>query len=378
MRGPVPELVRYALAAGVFALLIGVSRVSRTVFGFNVDITALIILSMIGSAWYLGRGPGLLVAALLEITLDYFAGWPPRDPVRFAIIAFNRVLLFGSVVWFASARRAAEGTLKQQHAALEAALAGERQARSEAESANRLKDEFLATVSHELRTPLNTMLGWAAMLNRHDVDRSTLRQASVAIERSARAQTQIVEDLLDTSRLMTRHLRLERQPVDLSAVVADAIETVRGAASGRDVTLDASLEADAMVTGDAGRLRQVAWNLLGNAIKFSSPRGVVSVVVKRNAGAVELTVRDTGVGIDPEFMPHVFARFRQEDASMTREHGGLGLGLSIVQQLVDLHGGTVTAQSEGRGRGAAFVVRFPAYTGAAATAPHGEPIAADS
>jgi len=359
VRRPLPGLLRYALAAAVFALLIGVSRASRSVLGFSLDTTSLIILSMIGSAWYLGRGPGLLVAALFEIMLEYYAGWP-KDPVRYAVIAFNRMLLFGSLVWFASARRAAERTLRQQHAALEAALAGARQARTEAESANRLKDEFLATVSHELRTPLNTMLGWAAMLNRHEVDQSTLQQASLAIERSARAQTQIVEDLLDTSRLMTRHLRLEQQPVDLSLVVADAIETVRGAASANDVALDASLQPDAIVTGDAGRLRQIVWNLLGNAIKFSPAGGVVTVVVQRNAGTIELTVRDGGVGIDPAFMPHVFARFRQEDASMTREHGGLGLGLSIVQQLVDLHGGTVTAQSEGRGRGAAFVVRLPA------------------
>ena len=182
----IPALLRYALAAGVFGLLIGVSRAMRPLFGFSVDITSLIILSMIASAWYLGRGPGLLVAVLLEAMLDYYAGWP-KDPVRFTVIFFNRILLFGSVVWFASARRTAELRLRQQQTALEEALRGERRARADAEAANRLKDEFLATVSHELRTPLNAMLGWAAMLNRHNVDASTVRQAADAIERSARA-----------------------------------------------------------------------------------------------------------------------------------------------------------------------------------------------
>ena len=363
MRRPVPGVLRYALAAAVFVLLVWVSRATRAVFGFSVDTTSLIILAMIGSAWYLGRGPGLTIAVLFEGMLDYYAGWPPKDPARFAMIAFNRILLFGSVVWFASARRAAELALRDKHAALETALAGERQARTEAESANRLKDEFLATVSHELRTPLNTLLGWSAMLNRHDVDPSTLRQAAAAIERSARAQTHIVEDLLDTSRLMTRHLRIDKQPVDLSSVVAEAIEMVRGAAAARDIEIDEALEPRAIVDGDEGRLRQIAWNLLGNAIKFSRTGGAVRVSVTHDAGAAQLRVSDDGIGIDPEFMPNVFARFRQEDASMTREHGGLGLGLSIVQQLVELHGGGVTVESEGRGKGATFVVRLPAPAG---------------
>ena len=356
---PLSAPLRYALAAGVFALLLGLSRAIRPLFGFSVDITSLIILAMIGSAWYLGRGPGLLVAALLEITLQYYAGWP-KDPARFAIIAFNRILLFGSIVWFASARRAAEIRLKDQQKALEDALAGERRARGDAERANRLKDDFLATVSHELRTPLNAMLGWAAMLNRHNVDSHTLRQAADAIERSARAQSQIVADILDTSRIVTGQLRLEQQPLDVGAVVREAVETLSVAATAKSLALNVDLHPELVVLGDGGRIRQIAWNLVANAIKFTPNGGRVDVRAAKNGEWIELTVEDSGVGIDPAFMPRLFDRFSQADSSMTREHGGLGLGLAIVRHLVELHGGTASARSDGPDRGAAFTVRLPA------------------
>ena len=291
--------------------------------------------------------------------LDYYAGWPPKDPVRFTVIAFNRIVLFGSVVWFASARRAAEIRLREQQAALEDALAGERRARAQAEAANRLKDEFLATVSHELRTPLNAMLGWAAMLNRHNVDAPTRQKAAVAIERSARAQSQIVGDILDTSRIVTGQLRLDHQPLDLGLVIGDAIDTVRVAATAKNLSLQVALDPELMVLGDSGRLRQIAWNLVANAIKFTPAGGRVDVRGARCGEWIELVVQDSGVGIDPTFMPRIFERFSQADASMTREHGGLGLGLAIVRHLVELHGGTVSARSEGRDRGATFIVRLP-------------------
>jgi signal transduction histidine kinase len=356
---PLPGPLRYALAAAVFGLLIAVSRSTRALFGFTVDTTSLIILAMIGSAWYLGRGPGLLVAALLEIMLDYYAGWPPKDPVRFTMIVFNRILLFGSVVWFASARRAAELRLREQQAALEEALDGERRARAQAEAANRMKDEFLATVSHELRTPLNSMLGWAAMLNRHSVDAPTLQKAADAIERGARAQSQIVDDILDTSRMVAGQLRLEHQPIDAGAVIAEAIETVRVAATAKSLSLHVALDPDLMVLGDRGRLSQITWNLLANAIKFTPMAGMVEVRGSRRGDWIEIAVQDSGIGIDASFMPRLFDRFSQADSSTTREHGGLGLGLAIVRHLVELHGGTVAAESEGRDRGATFVVRLP-------------------
>jgi signal transduction histidine kinase len=343
----------------MFGALVGLSRVSRPILGFSVDTTSLIILSMIGSAWYLGRGPGLLVAALFEAMLDYYAGWP-KDPARFAIIAFNRIVLFGSLVWFASARRAAELRLREQQAALAGALERERQARTDAEAANRMKDDFLATVSHELRTPLNAMLGWAAMLNRHNVDSQTFKQAADAIERSARAQSQIVGDILDTSRIVTGQLRLEHQPLDLAAVVGEAIDTVRVAATAKNVSLHVALDPGLMVLGDGGRLRQIAWNLLANAIKFTPSGGRVDVATSRSGDWIEIVVADSGEGIDAAFMPRLFERFTQADSSMTRQHGGLGLGLAIVRHLAELHGGTVTAKSDGAGHGAAFTVRLPA------------------
>ena len=356
-RTALTTLARYLLAAGVFVLLVGIGRGARAVFGFGVDTTSLIILAMIGSAWYLGRGPGLLVALLFEGMLDYYAGWP-KDPVRFAVIGFNRIVLFGSVVWFASARREAERTLKAQQAALAQALDGESKARLEAENANRLKDEFLATVSHELRTPLNVILGWAAMLNRHNVDQQTIRRATDAIERSARTQSQIVGDILDTSRIVTGQLRLDRDLLEMSAIVSDTVDTLGVAATAKSLRVHVDLQP-ALVLGDLVRLRQIIWNILVNAIKFTPPGGTIDVVVRQSGEWAEFEVRDTGEGIDAAFVPRLFERFAQADASMTREHGGLGLGLAIVRHLVELHGGTVGAHSDGPGRGATFTVRLP-------------------
>ena len=361
-RRVLPALGRYVIAAALFAGLVGISRGLRAAFGFSFDTTSLIILAMIGSAWYLGRGPGLLIALLFEAMLDYYAGWP-KDPVRFGVIAFNRIVLFGSLVWFASSRRVAERALKEQQAALARALEGESKARLEAENANRLKDDFLATVSHELRTPLNVMLGWAAMLNRHTVDQQTMRRAADAIERSARTQSQIVGDILDTSRIVTGQLRLDQELLELSAIVADTVDTLRVAATAKSVNVNVDL-SPTTVLGDEVRLRQVAWNILVNAVKFTPPGGTIDVVVRQGDEHAEFVVRDTGEGIDASFMPRLFERFAQADASMTREHGGLGLGLAIVRHLVQLHGGSVEGRSDGPGRGATFTVRLPSRAGA--------------
>jgi PAS domain S-box-containing protein len=242
----------------------------------------------------------------------------------------------------------------------EALLERERAARTEAERASRMKDEFLATLSHELRTPLNAILGWSQVLGGGPVDPDDLAQGLETIERNARAQTQIIEDLLDMSRIISGKVRLDVQRIDLAPVIEAALDTVRPAAAARGIRLLATLDPLARgVSGDPGRLQQVFWNLFSNAIKFTPRGGRVQILLERVNSHLEVSVIDTGEGIRPEFLPHVFDRFRQEDASTARRHGGLGLGLAIVKQLVELHGGSVRAKSAGPGQGATFVVSLP-------------------
>jgi PAS domain S-box-containing protein len=234
------------------------------------------------------------------------------------------------------------------------------EARRRAEEANRLKDDFLATLSHELRTPLTAILGWSSMLRGGQLEGERAARAIETIERNARAQTQLVDDLLDVSRIITGKLRIEAVPVDLSAVVEAAAAVVRPAAAAKDVSLDVRVEADdATAEGDPDRLQQVVWNLLSNAVKFTPAGGAVEARVRRAGSQMEVAVSDTGAGIPAEFLPHVFERFRQADMGTTRRHGGLGLGLAIVRHLVELHGGAVVAESGGAGRGSTFTVRLP-------------------
>jgi PAS domain S-box-containing protein len=239
-------------------------------------------------------------------------------------------------------------------------LAREQAARAEAEAANRLKDEFLATLSHELRTPLTAILGWARLLADGQVSADKTGEAFQAIYRNARSQAQLVDDLLDVSRIITGKLRIEAVPVNLAAVVEAAASVVRPAAVAKGVSLNVRLEADdATIYGDPDRLQQVVWNLLSNAVKFTPEGGEVEARVRRAGSRMEVAVSDTGAGISAEFLPHVFERFRQADMGTTRRHGGLGLGLAIVSHLVELHGGAVEAESEGEGRGSTFTVRLP-------------------
>ncbi|MEZ4431802.1 MAG: PAS domain-containing protein [bacterium] len=242
----------------------------------------------------------------------------------------------------------------------EALLDSERHARSEAERASRMKDEFLATLSHELRNPLSAILGWAHHLGRaRNLDPAVARGVEI-IERNARLQAQLIEDLLDMSSITSGKLRLDIQPVDPAEIVRAAFETVRPAADAKEIEVALDLEADAgPIAGDARRLQQVVWNLLTNAVKFTPRRGRVEVRLARIGSLVELRVSDSGVGIDPQFVEHVFERFRQADATTTKLFGGLGLGLSIVKHLVELHGGTVRAESAGTDQGARFVVQLP-------------------
>ncbi|MCA1632966.1 MAG: CHASE domain-containing protein [Acidobacteria bacterium] len=239
----------------------------------------------------------------------------------------------------------------------------EAQLRARAEElweANRLKDEFLATLSHELRTPLTSVLGWAKLLRTEQLDAKVSARALESIERNAEAQAQLINDLLDVSRIVTGKLRLTVKPLTLAPVIEAAAEGVRPAAAARGVRLSVHLDASTgHISGDSDRLQQVFWNLFSNAIKFTPREGSVEVRLARSGDHAEVAITDTGSGIHPEFLPHIFERFRQADGAITREHGGLGLGLAIARHLVELHGGTIRAESEGEGRGATFTVRLP-------------------
>jgi signal transduction histidine kinase len=239
-------------------------------------------------------------------------------------------------------------------------LAAERAAHSEAAQANRLKDEFLALVSHELRTPLNAMLGWTSLLKEGAEDEKELREGLETIDRNARAQARLVDDLLDVSRIIAGKVRLEITEVNLRAVTASVIDALRPAAEARGVKVQLHATSEpADVLGDADRLQQVVWNLLSNAIKFTPRGGRVSLALEHFDSRVVLAVADTGPGIAAEFLPHIFKRFSQGDPSTTRGHGGLGLGLAITRHLVELHGGRISAESAGEGQGATFRVEIP-------------------
>ena len=240
-----------------------------------------------------------------------------------------------------------------------ASLAAENTRYQEEREANRLKDEFLATVSHELRTPLTAMLSWVRLLQDGRLPAPERARALEVIDRNARAQARLIDDLLDTSRIVTGKLAITREPVALERTVADAVEAVRPEVDAKGVEIAVALDADLTVSGDPRRLQQVLGNLLSNAVKFTPRGGRIEVAMRRTVEHAEMRVSDTGPGIDPEFLPHVFDRFRQADTSTTRTHGGLGLGLAIVRHLVELHGGVAFAEGRGARPGATFVVRLP-------------------
>lgn len=476
--------LRYVLPLVAFALILLFTFTLSRRFSINIDVTWLIIALMIATAWYLGRGPGLLIAIAFELTLDYFSFSKEPFSTKLMVVAFNRLVLFVSLVLFASSRRNVEKKLREQRELLQVTLSSigdaviatdingkvnfinpvaenltgwkmsevagkplhevfhivneqtrevaaspfsiikkdgdivglanhtvlitkdgseipiedsgapirdsegniigviivfhdvskrrlaerEREdllqeaqsARGDAETANRLKDEFLATVSHELRTPLNAILGWSALLKTGTLKEETARNAVEIIERNAKSQAEIIEDILDVSRIITGKLRLDTRPLELEPIILSAIDALRPAAEAKAITLTTSLAPDVgFVLGDPERLQQIVWNLTSNALKFTPSDGRIEIRLEQVDSLVEITVSDNGIGISREFMPYVFDRFRQADASTTRAGSGLGLGLAIVRHLVELHGGTVTAESEGEGRGAVFTVRLP-------------------
>lgn len=251
-------------------------------------------------------------------------------------------------------------------------LRREQAARLEAERANRLKDEFLATLSHELRTPLNAIMGWAHVLGQSSQDRETVQHASVVIRQNAKSQSQLIDDILDVSRIIGGRLVLDTQLVTLHQVIDDAIDSLMPAASAKSIQVERALDRNIKVIGDRDRLQQVVWNLVSNAFKFTPKGGKVEIKLAEVEGDAEIEVADSGIGISPEFLPFVFDRFRQADSSMSRRHSGLGLGMAIVRHLVELHGGTVSVESAGENQGTAFRLRLARHTGEApeqATAP---------
>lgn len=248
---------------------------------------------------------------------------------------------------------------KQATAEREQLLENERNARAEAETANRLKDEFLATLSHELRTPLSSILGWSRLLKERQVEGEQAIRAIETIERNAKSQSQLIEDILDVSRIISGKLRLDVRSVELASIIETAIESVRPAAEAKSIRLQRVIDSGGTISGDADRLQQIIWNLLSNAIKFTPKNGRVQIKLERVNSHIEIIVADSGIGISPETLPFIFERFRQSDSSTTRKYGGLGLGLAIVRHLVELHGGTVYAASAGLEKGSVFTVIFP-------------------
>ena len=270
--------------------------------------------------------------------------------------------------------RRSEEALRGSEARLRELVEAERRAHAEALAANRAKDDFLATLSHELRTPLNAILGWATMLRSGRLSEQQRSRALDVIARSARTQADLIEDLLDVSRIVSGKMSVDMRQVHLAGPIGAAVETVRPAAEAKGIKLETRLDTDPPVLGDPDRLQQVAWNLLSNAIKFTPAGGCVTATLGRVGSDAVLRVEDTGIGIDAAFLPHVFERFRQHDSSTTRTHGGMGLGLAIVRHLVEAHGGTVRADSEGPGHGSTFVVTLPLQEAETASAGRrGEP-----
>ena len=312
----------------------------------------------------------------IPVKLDGVTMSPMPQSCRIApLIADGVIVGTVTVVHDVTDRVRSESEMRRQIAVAE-------EARTLAEEALRQKDEFLATLSHEIRTPLNAVIGWTRILRSRTVDAAMLENALRVIDRNATAQSRLIEDMLDMARIVSGKLRLELAPVDLVAITSAAIDVLTPAAAAKGVALRAQLPArPRAIIADADRVQQIAWNLLSNAVKFTPQGGTIEVQIPDEPEPVRLVVRDNGQGIAPEFLPYVFERFRQANASTSRSEGGLGLGLALVRQLVELHGGRISAQSEGIGRGAQFTVTFPqpkaeAVTpGRAATQLAGRPLA---
>jgi signal transduction histidine kinase/ActR/RegA family two-component response regulator len=374
-------LVRYLASVASVGIVVVTHLELEALFG-DVGTFGLFYVAVLLSAHFAGFGPGLLTtgASSLAALLLMRPQWTQPAISSAASITRHAVFIGTGVMicWLTEGRRLSRDRAEATRVALERHLEsarveresaeverqklldGERAARAQAEHMIRTKDEFLATLSHELRTPLNAVLGWSQLLRAGKMGPNDLARGLEVIERNARAQAKLVEDLLDMSRIISGKARLDVRSVDLAVVIDAAIEAVRPAAQAKSIRISKSVDlASSQTSGDPARLQQIIWNLLSNAIKFTPSGGSVDVTLRRVDDDVEIAVTDTGQGISPEFMPHVFERFRQADPSVTRVHSGLGLGLAIARHLVELHGGTVRATSEGSGRGAVFSIRLP-------------------
>jgi signal transduction histidine kinase len=346
-----PAPVRFAIALAAIFIVFAVDRAA----GATIDDGSKFLLlgtAVMASAWFAGTGPALAATVLGAALGAYEAAGQPRSaavPTHLALFVVQGLLLTAVVSELRAARRSAERQAKVAQAA-----------RRDGEAANRMKDEFLATVSHELRTPLNAVLGWVYLLRTGKLDQPTSSRGLEAVDRNVRLQAQLTRDLLDVSRALTGDLQVESRPTTLGDAAQQALATVDAAAKAKGVVLNVSVpDPPVVVLGDESRLRQIAWHLLTNAIKFTPRGGTIGLVVEGTRGEARLTVTDSGPGIDPEFLPRIFGRFTQADPSPTRAAGGLGVGLSLVRELVELHGGEVEARNREEGVGAVFTARFP-------------------
>ena len=354
---PFPTLaapLRFSIALG----LVAIAFLLDTVAPALIDDGSLFILlgTAVGAtAWFAGTGPALAATVIAAVLGAVRAGGPLDGaiPIHLALFLVHGLLLTGVVGELRRARRDAEAR------ALEAQAA-----RREGEAANRMKDEFLATISHELRTPLNAVLGWVHLLRTGRLDSPTAVRGLESIDRNVRHQAQLTADLLDVSKALTGKLRLESRPSSLDDAVRQAISAASSAAKAKGVRVNLPVPNPITVHGDPTRLRQIAWHLIANAIKFTPRGGTIDVGLRADGDEVRLTVQDSGRGISPEFLPRVFERFTQADSSATRTAGGLGVGLALVRELVELHGGEIEAQNRSDGAGGAvFTVRLPLQPG---------------
>jgi signal transduction histidine kinase len=355
---PLPAPLRFAVALAAVGAVFVLDRSVGSVID-DGSLFLLLATAVMASAWLAGTGPALaatVTGALVGAWQPGAAGDVRATGTHLALFLVQGLLLTALVSELRRARRVAE---LQAH---EAQIA-----RSESESAGRMKDEFLATISHELRTPLNSVLGWLHLLRTGKLDSITSSRGLEAIERNVRLQAQLTGDLLDVSKALTGHLRLDCRSVSLVEAVRQAIAAASPAADAKGVEVTSALPEtlELAVLGDPARLRQVAWHLLSNAIKFTSRGGTVGIELEQSGDSAVLTVSDSGPGMDPEFLPRIFDRFTQEDPSPTRTAGGLGVGLSLVRDLVELHGGEIRARNRGANHGAVFTARFPLQPGAA-------------
>ena len=346
-----PRWRAYAIAALLTTAALLTSITMQAVTGGRVVIMPFFP-AVIAVALYAGAGPA--VACALVTLIVATLSWHSAGQLRSSDLSALAMFALSAALIIAIAAR-----LRQADKRRAALLSLERQAREEAERVGRMKDEFLATLSHELRNPLSAIVGWAQVLHTQQLPPQVTRGLEI-IERNARAQTRIIDDLLDMSRIVAGTTRLEVRPVDLRKVVDSAVAPLSPAANAKRIAIETvAAEPVGSVPCDPNRLQQVIWNLLSNAVKFTPEGGRIEVRVERAQQHAQIQVSDSGIGIDPAFLPFVFDRFRQADPSITRSHAGLGLGLSICKHLVELHGGTIHASSDGIDKGSTFTVRLP-------------------